>query len=585
MALPSARASALLVLVLLAPAEPAAAQGPPPARDSARALRGARAAQADFERLRFRHLPWTQDGGSGGPCDERIGRFCFWHNDDEEDWSPPPEEERVRTGRERLLARLAEAAAVAPGDEWVAGQRVRYLLEAHRAEEAVAAAEACRSRGWWCAALVGYARHEAGDFARAEAAFETALGGMPEEERREWTDLSRLLAPGQEGAYRRLRGAARDSLERRFWWLADPLWSVPGNDRRTEHLSRWVTDRLQDRAATTEGWVWGDDLREILLRYGSPTGWERVRSWGYASAGTRPSVIAHYAPRSREFLPPLGAAREPATLRAGDYRLEDEKPRTSYAPAYAKDFRAAEHQVAVFRRGERGVVVAAWDLDADSVPAATPVEAALVLARGPSSEPEIARAALAGATGTLRAEAAPGPLFVSLEVRARADGADRIGWARMAVEVPPPPASGIALSDVLLLRPAEALPETLEEAVAVARGSARVKAGERIGLFWEVYRTPRGAGETPDTLSVSVSVAREGEPGLARRLGQALGVAGRDRAVRVTWKQEADGLPVLPRALAVAIPDLRPGEYTLRVSVRQGEGEEVAAERRVRVVR
>ena len=161
--------------------------------DSIRAHRAARTRQAAFERTRRHNLPWAWGGGSG-ECDERIGRFCLTYSDDDaEEWEPPDEAEVIVRSRERLLGELASAAAEIPGDRWVTGQRVRYLVEAQRYEEARAAAEACAAEAWWCDALRGYAAHYAGDAGAADSAFSSMLGAMPEETRAEWTDLSVIL--------------------------------------------------------------------------------------------------------------------------------------------------------------------------------------------------------------------------------------------------------------------------------------------------------------------------------------------------------------------------------------------------------
>src|SRR6266542_5112000 len=98
--------------------------------DSQRVLGFARDAQADFELTRRHNLPrdW---GHSGGDCDERIGRFCFWFEGDAT--APAPEEpRRIGEARNRVVHQLDSAAALLPGDEWIAGQRVRYLVEAGR---------------------------------------------------------------------------------------------------------------------------------------------------------------------------------------------------------------------------------------------------------------------------------------------------------------------------------------------------------------------------------------------------------------------------------------------------------------------
>src|SRR5213082_2533913 len=88
--------------------------------DSQHILRSARSAQADFESIRRHNLP-TAFGHASGPCDERIGRFCFWFGDDDTA-SPAAEPARIVEARDRLIRRLDSAAALMPGDEWIAGQ-------------------------------------------------------------------------------------------------------------------------------------------------------------------------------------------------------------------------------------------------------------------------------------------------------------------------------------------------------------------------------------------------------------------------------------------------------------------------------
>ena len=130
--------------------------------DSQATLRAARRAQAEFESFRRYHLPEASDY-AGQPCDLHIGRYCFWYGDQTNDSVPEPTV--IRDARTRLLARLGDAAAILPGDDWIAGQRVRYLIESGQRADAVAVGAQCRATAWWCAALVGFTLHAAGDFA------------------------------------------------------------------------------------------------------------------------------------------------------------------------------------------------------------------------------------------------------------------------------------------------------------------------------------------------------------------------------------------------------------------------------------
>ena len=126
--------------------------------DSASMLNRARADQAAFERTRRAHLR-AVFGGSSDHCDERIGDHCFTYGDPNDVWTPPPEPDEMRAARDSLIAVLSVAARLMPANHWLAGQRVRYLVEAQAGSSARAAAADCRPGGaWWCEALAGYAR-------------------------------------------------------------------------------------------------------------------------------------------------------------------------------------------------------------------------------------------------------------------------------------------------------------------------------------------------------------------------------------------------------------------------------------------
>ena len=115
-----------------------------PLVDANAAVAAARSAQGQFEQYRRNNLPESKSSRGGGSCDEQVGRFCYWY--DEKEPPPPREPDRIRDARARLIAQLDTAALSNPADRWIASQRVRYLDEAGRARDALAAAIACRAR-------------------------------------------------------------------------------------------------------------------------------------------------------------------------------------------------------------------------------------------------------------------------------------------------------------------------------------------------------------------------------------------------------------------------------------------------------
>ncbi len=535
---------------------PAAARGQ--ATDARDPPGQARAAQAAFERFRVARLPWSWEPASGS-CDEIVGRFCYRHEGGSDD-PLPAEPEGVAAARDSLIARLDAAADGARADGWIAGQRVRYRIEAGRAAEAVTVAGTCVAEAWWCAALEGAARHAAEDFAGAERAFERALAAMPALERERWEDVEPLLDGDSRALWRSLGRGGRAAFAARLWWAADPLWSVPGNERRAEHLARRAWDRMQEGAASAYDVPWGRDLSELLVRYGWPAAWERSRGdLGRLGGAGRPPVVARDPHGAKRFVPELAAIADPAVAESADWPLDDPSPRSTYAPSYADRFVAFEPQIARFRRGPDAILVVGWEIPRDAIPvdsvvsAETGASAAIFASEGPDRPFVEARGAggpfveprgPGGAAGGSLALDVPWPRAV-VGVEAR-HGRLVARW-RGGLELPAGRPDLPAVSDLLFLRSPDDLPATLEEAIPLARGSTVALAGERLGIFWEAYPPQAIAG--PVTISVSVR-ERDALPGALR------------------WRESfpADA-PVVPRAVALELAGLSPGRYAVEVEV------------------
>src|SRR5574341_537367 len=534
--------------------------------DSLEVLRTARQAQARFEDVRLRHLPWSRGDSPAHRCDEVVGGFCFWHDEDDS-WRPEPEAPPIETARLQLTQTLQRLQALSPRDPWISGQLVRYLIEAHRLPEAMAAARACRSEAWWCMVLSGYALHAAGKYPSADSAFNAGLAAMPEEQRCRWTDLSDLL-DGLRGRYRKLSCAQRAALNRRIWWLADPLYLVTGNERRTEHLARRVISELQDGARSGYLVRWGSDLDELVLRFGWPIAWERVAGTTSAPA-TR--TIAHNEREARDFLPPARFVEAPNTIHPDDWELDPDRPVTGFAPPYATTFHGLPHQVAVFRRGDSMVVVAGYDVrgvrrqhgharptvdERRQDRQVTRVEAALVLARDEHADPVLARGVGRGPEGVMTAIAPADSGLLSLETL---DTADSVHASRARYWLPIAPILGhVTVSDPLILRsvPDDSLHPSLADVIPLVRPVARARRGERISVFWETY----GVDGATHPFRVTLTLARVSRSWL-RKAAEWAGLAERDsRYVSLSWEETPlPGAAAHPRVLAISLPDASPG--------------------------
>ncbi len=476
-----------------------------------------------------------------------------------------------------MIAALDSAAAQLPGDGWIAGQRVRYLIEAGRPEAALEAARACRAASWWCAALAGLALHTAGEYSGADSAFEAALAEMLSDERCRWTDISLLLDGELYKRYRRLPCEERGPFEARFWWLTQPLYALPANDRRTEHFARVTMARIEREARTTYGLAWADDLREVLIRYGWPSYW--TQETGPAGTFADAHVVGHEPTPSFHFPATARAFDGPATSRPDDWALGAKPAPERYAPAYAGSFAPLEHQAAVFRRGDSCLVVAAYDVSGDTLFGTPPVGAALVLAREERTVAEARHPLASDATSdVLVASAECGPLLMSLEVLAP----DRrhAARARYGLAAPGAPGQRVSASDLLLFDPPDSLPANLSGALPYVRGSTRARTDRKLGLFWELY----GLDPAGEVVTTSLTVAREGT-GWLRRAVESLGLASPRVSLRLEWQEQPEHQgPLAPRALAVDLSSLSAGRYRIALAVAAAGQEPVTAAREIRVV-
>jgi hypothetical protein len=552
------------LLALALAAAPAGAQVVMrPGRGAPPALAAATRAQQAFEQARRFRLP-AYRGVESSRCEERIGRLCYWNNNT--DPKLPPERPEIGRRRDELLATLARAAAAAPADDWVAGQRVRYLIEARRLAAADSVAAACSGARWWCDALRGLARHVRNDHAGAAAAFDSALAGMREEDRCRWTDLRLWLDDDARSAYRRLGcGPERDAWERRFWTASRPLLMLPADDLRNEFLARRVMGVVHAEAESPQALPWDDDIAESELRYGWPTEWGARPSANVLAGPTTPDVVGVEPRPSFDFVPTRAAMERPEQASAEAWDLEDARARTRYAPRYARrGFVELPHQLARFRRGDSTVVVGAWDVD--RVPrwdsAAPPdslrrrLDVGLVLVDGGGARTATVRPGLPR-RGALVATVGTVPRLASLEVLDTIAG--RAARARYAVA--PLPATA-PVSDLLLLERGAGPAAELDSVLPLANGSAVIRAGGVVGLYWESYLPT--SPESPLTVSVRATRLESGWLDRARN-AVGLGVEATPVAVRFVDLGRPDGRP--GRSMTLTWPSVPPGQYRLELTV------------------
>jgi hypothetical protein len=269
-------------------------------------------------------------------------------------------------------------------------------------------------------------------------------------------------------------------------------------------------------------------------------------------------------------------------LRTEDWNYHFRASRTRYAPTYLKHLRTlAHHQLAMFRRGDSALVVAAFDVSSDTSFGRDHVDAGLfLLPLRPDSLPAPIGLVKHEARGlTVVTAAAPWQaMLASVEVLDTA----RRAAARARYGIVPSDSQGrIKLSDVLLYAPRDLTPRQLDDALALALPTEVVRADRPLGLFWETY----GVRPTGEVFGVALTVERIGVSWL-RRAAETIRLTTRDAPLSVQWQEVPNrGTGIASRGVAVDLSRLQTGRYRIRVSVTPRGEAPVVSTREIEVVR
>jgi len=507
--------------------------------------------------------------------------------------------DRVRDARAMLIDSLEALDRMHPGDAWITGERVRFLVDQNEIDKAVKVARSCTAERAWCAQITGFALDAAGDYARADSAFDAATAAMAPERRCEWTSAKVLLDNKGRSAYDHLNCDERNAVDAKLWWLATPLFSDSTSDRRSSHFARKVLIQLHSALPWDERYDWrnrfgGEALSEMLVRYGWPAfsafggSWEEMShaSWMGFYDSTRtataeyPQDRLHLFPEWRAVEDPFHATADAWQINMPDLEGKDEPaaqwwPTEHYARA-AGSIRQLSDQTAMLRRDGHILLATASELP----PArfglhADAANTALVRTTGPKDIEKVPHEAYRNEKAiVVTAPISSKPAIVGTEVRGARAG-ELSARTRFAVTPPATLASmkagETAISDPILMSVADGPPPGPETALQHMLGSTRVR-GAKMGVYWETY------GWTPgDSVDVAIVVTRKEQLSKLRRLGMLIRVAHDiNGSVAVRWGEPQPGhsswtipgvLPIQARSVYVDLSRLEPGHYSVTVLV------------------
>ena len=545
--------AALLVAGLASSARADSLPQPLSANDSLAVLKQARRAQRDFENRRFMLLPVVASAGSR--CDVRVGRWCYWQDDAED---APEEPKKIADLRARFLARLATLGGQIPGDRWIAGQRVRYLSEARRGDDAVAVARECRADAVWCSSIAVLAYRAAGNFAAADSALSAALAAMSPDERCAALDIEPLIEGTLRDRYHAASCSERDSLTARWFWLTRASYADSANQVRVEIFSRRLFAQLATESTSPYGPITGPDLRDLVLRYGWSESWGR--SEARAGLFDQGSAFGFDGPHTFALAPDDAALADIAAIGDPPEVRNDPTARARFPIHGMKTLGGMVHRLALFRRGDSTLAIAAYDASADtgmrSVDSAT---TAFALLRDEHTSPVVTRA-VHGKRGIVMAMAPWRPALVSVELRdASSEHAAR---ARIGVPLGDTASGRVGLSDLLLFAADTDMATSLDSVVSKAIVDGRIPAGAKLGIFWEMYGLDQG-----ERVTASVGLIPD-ESGFFRRAAERAHLVEPKTPVHLRWEDtpEVTG-SVGGRILTLGLDGVAEGNYTVELTL------------------
>ena len=483
--------------------------------------------------------------------------------------------------RVELLGELEALQTRFPESDFVVGQLVDFALKDGDAARALEAGDRCQATLWWCQALRGYALHALSP-GSGDLRFDSALANAPDGELAfgshpddsfvpdrgltcEWTNGGRLWPDDVPDGWAAGECGARPDLQDRFWWLADPLWTVTGNPRHGEHISRNMAARLlYDLSYATMDmsfWWHPFNLHDEWTRNGFYNSWRTIVRIHQARPDTTHQL---YVYGGYSFAPDADRLVRPEASTAEDWAVEwDEGWERMHWDA---DWHSiADHQIAVLRRDGGLVVLTAARLPV-LVSSFSGVEAALAMGRPSDLSLETTPAEI-DETGVMRAELPldHGPWLASIE----ATGPGWVGRARSGAPAPSlTQGAGMSrpiLVDTGFVAKRDSLGHAMLPSLGINRG--------RVGIYFELY----GVDEE-QAVELRLSLERT-DRSLLGRIGGLFGLS-EASALSVAWTDVVDdveGQGYVPRHMEVDLSGLDPGSYELVVGVSLGDDRTLSA--------
>jgi GWxTD domain-containing protein len=492
--------------------------------------------------------------------------------------SPPPGVEAF----DEALGYFETATRAAPSLPLPWRHRFAALADRRRWEElAVIAGERTTRAPWdadaWLA--LGLARHRGGQ-PEAMAAFDSAFAQMTGQTRAHLDHVERIMRPK---AVRALDAQTPEERARtlRFAWAAvDPLWSVPGNEVRTEYLARVAFAQL--RFTDDEKGTHGVDTfpGDLHVRYGFPkvtANWSCAGSQGEPDSpdvanqvcwlwwfAPRVQFIVHYQPVFNRFRAGFDdvAINEDIQAQAPAHWADvPGVPSLDSIPLRVARFLPDSVRPSIFVSG----VVPLERLTVAGLRSAPPIARLWLIADGaPAVAQDTAQISGSGLTRwALRAPA--GELYARAEATGLGGGAARGTVFAPALSV----GAALALSDVVVATRVEAAtPVARWYELDIMPAPDTIARASGVALAWEIYHLGARGGNAQYTVRIVLEKAQKSLAGrIVAQIGGLVGAQRGDDRVTLAFDRTGPARPVTVEHIALSLREAPAGGYSLTVEI------------------
>ncbi|MDP1889772.1 MAG: GWxTD domain-containing protein [Gemmatimonadaceae bacterium] len=427
---------------------------------------------------------------------------------------------------------------------------------------------------------LGLAQHRS-DQSGAMASFDSAFAQMTATTRARLDRVERIMRPQAVKALDALSPDERASTLQFVWTAADPLWSVPGNEVRTEYLARVAYAEL--RYTDEEKGMRGVDTfpGDLHVRYGFPkvtANWscsgamaeadtpdsanQTCMYWWYAP---RLQFLVHYMPIFNHFrtgFDDVAVNEELQSEAPANWANTPGLPSIDSIPLRVARFRPDGARPSVFVSG----VVPLKKMRVEGVQTPPPLTQMWMFADGAAT---VARDSVrTGDDGRAawKLRAPSGDLYARAE--AMVDG----GGAARGTTFAPSVNSGtaLALSDIIVAASVAegASPARRWHELSILPAPDTLQRARGIALAWEVYNLSAKEGTQHYAVRLVLEKASKSVAGrIVAQIGGLVGVQRGNDRVTLTFERDAAARDVTVEHVALSLREAPAGRYTLSVEI------------------